>query len=325
MALRVHIRFRSANNAQELCRVRFSMIMTFLRLCVPPVLVMILLSALEFLRRPSFCSASWFCCPSLVLLLYGVLVKKQLPCTPWLLHRMRPFFSIVNIVVGIGSAWGNKDDFPGRFGIILTGQVLMGLVFPADAKTLVNSLLHTIVYIWSAAQIYGESSLNQWWFVFLVYVQTLVCGVFPFVLEFTLRDCVKTFFESQDSDSLISGFRQMLRGICDGELLVDSNLRICGGAPCLQRLLASQEEFAGRCFRDLIDGEEAQQQFDGFLVPAVPEDATDLRPNRGAPRCLRVALKAPSGQVVPVDVFHVALPCSLYAESTNYHLWLGIF
>ena len=190
--------------------------------------------------------------------------------------------------------------------------------------TVVNSILHTVLYIWTAAKVYGQSSLNPWLLVFHIFFQTMVCNVFPFVLEFTLRNCVTASFQSKDSASLISGFRQMLKGICDGELLVDGKFRICGGAPCLQRLLASQEEFAGRCLRDLIDGDEEREKIDGFLAPAMQEDdAEDLRPNEGAPRCLRVPLKAPSGQVVPVDVFHVPLPRSLYGESTNYHLHPG--
>ena len=36
-------------------------------------------------------------------------------------------------------------------------------------------------------------------------------------------------------------FRQMLRGVCDGDILLDSNFKICGDAGCLQRLLRTQD------------------------------------------------------------------------------------
>ena len=303
---------------------RLRMFMTFFRLTVPMMLVMALVSAVEFLREPSFCCGSWCFILSLVAAFDRIVADRQLPCTLQFLHNMRFFFVIANLAATFSNGWASKDDFLGRIGIVIGAQTLHGILFPADGMTVVNSVLHTVLYIWATAQVHGQSSLNLWLFTFHMAFQILVCNVFPFVLEFTLRDCVTASFQSKDSDSLISGFRQMLKGICDGELLVDGKFRICGGAPCLQRLLASQEEFAGRCLRDLIDGDEAREKIDGFLVPAVQgDDAEDLRPNEGAPRCLRVPLKAPSGQVVPVDVFHVPLPRSLYGESTNYHLHPG--
>ena len=36
-----------------------------------------------------------------------------------------------------------------------------------------------------------------------------------------------------DSEAMVSSFRQMLRGVCDGEVLLDSELKISGKADCL--------------------------------------------------------------------------------------------
>ena len=298
------------------------MFLTFLRLFIRPVMVLMLVSVVELVREPSFCCGGWLFTLSLIVVCYGVVVNNQLPCKS--LHSFHAFFSIINMVATISSGCGSKDDFLGRFGMVIGAQVLHGILFPAGAMTVVYSVLHTVLYIWATAQVHGKSGLNLWLLVFHIAFQTLVCNVVPFLLEFTLRECISASFQSKDSDSLISGFRQMLKGICDGELLVDSKFRISGSAPCLQRLLASKEEFAGRSFRELIDGKEAQEKFDGFLLPAVQEDdMKDDRSNEGAPRCLRVPLKAPSGQVVPVDVFHVTLPRFLYGEKATYHLQLG--
>ena len=121
---------------------------------------------------------------------------------------------------------------------------------------------------------------------------------------------------SKDSDSLIFGFRQMLKGICDGELLLDSQLRVCGKAACLQRLLMTPEDFVGRPLPELIDGEEAVKKFQKFLA-ATPEESAETP--ESAPRCLRVPLRAPSGRLVSVDVCHVPLP-QLYGAKSLHHL-----
>eukprot|EP00439_Symbiodinium_sp_Y106_P011854 s5971_g1.t2 len=151
----------------------------------------------------------------------------------------------------------------------------------------------------------------------------------PLLFEFAVREWIAASFQSQDSDSLIEGFRQMLKGICDGELLLDGNFQICGRAPCLQRLLSSREDFDGHSFRELIVDDKARKLFDGFLAKGATSSDGEEREEGderhrlrsvAAPRCLRMPLRAPSGQAVSVDVFHVPLPPRLYGESTTYHL-----
>ncbi|CAE7859918.1 unnamed protein product [Symbiodinium necroappetens] len=146
----------------------------------------------------------------------------------------------------------------------------------------------------------------------------------PLFFEFAVREWIAASFQSQDSDSLIQGFRQMLKGISDGELLLDGSFQICGSAPCLQRLLSSREDFAGRSFRELIVDDEAKELFDHFLAPAAsdgedPETTVQLE-STAAPRCLRVPLRDCAGRAISVDVFHVSLQPCLYGESTTCHL-----
>ncbi|CAE7945509.1 unnamed protein product [Symbiodinium sp. KB8] len=187
------------------------------------------------------------------------------------------------------------------------------MLFSANAATVSSSVLHTALYIWATAQVHGCSAVDLWLLVSHLSLQVLVCNMVPFMLEQTLRECIEASFQSQDSDSLIDGFRQMLKGICDGELLLDGDFKICGSAPCLQRLLSSREDFAGRSFRELIVDDEARRTFDRFLAKAaLPKEAT--------PGCLRVPLKTASTQIVSVDMFHVPLPHNLYGMNTIHHL-----
>ncbi|CAE7201931.1 unnamed protein product [Symbiodinium necroappetens] len=187
------------------------------------------------------------------------------------------------------------------------------MLFSANAATVSSSVLHTALYIWATAQVHGRSAVDLWLLVSHLSLQVLVCNMVPFMLEQTLRECIEASFQSQDSDSLIDGFRQMLKGICDGELLLDGDFKICGSAPCLQRLLSSRDDFAGRSFRELIGDDEARKTFDRFLAKAaLPKEAT--------PGCLRVPLKTASTQIVSVDMFHVPLPHNLYGLNTIHHL-----
>ena len=142
----------------------------------------------------------------------------------------------------------------------------------------------------------------------------------PFFVEATLRARISAAFKFQDADALIFGFRQVLRGLCDGDLLLDDNFHIRGSATCLQRLLGSHAKYSGRCFEDLIDGDEARESFRFFMAQTDNTDCTDSRDSSdAAPHCLRVPLKAPSGRIVSVDVFHVRLP-RLYGAESMHHL-----
>ena len=108
-----------------------------------------------------------------------------------------------------------------------------------------------------------------------------------------------------------SAFRRMLKGVCDGDLLLDGQARICGDSSCLQRLLGTQDELTGKRFSDLID---EHQRFDDFLAESAKKNAN----HHGTPRCCRVALNGAEREV-PVDVFHVELPKRL-GTSADCHL-----
>ena len=195
--------------------------------------------------------------------------------------------------------------------------------------TVLQNVSYFAVDTWVKGQVFG--TVNSW-LVVSACAQSLAYMAIPLLFEFAVREWIAASFQSQDSDSLIEGFRQMLKGICDGELLLDGNFQICGRAPCLQRLLSSREDFDGHSFRELIVDDKARKLFDGFLAKGATSSDGEEREEGderhrlrsvAAPRCLRMPLRAPSGQAVSVDVFHVPLPPRLYGESTTYHLQLG--
>ena len=214
-------------------------------------------------------------------------------------------------------------------GCARASQLLQTILFPVGTMTMLQTASYFVVDTWAKWQVFDELNPRL---VMSACVQALVYMAIPLFFDFAVREWIAASFQSQDSDSLIAGFRRMLKGICDGELLLDGNFQICGTAPCLQRLLSSSEDFAGRSFPDLLVDDDARKLLNDFLAPAAATSDADEGAESGkrlpssegaAPRCLRVPLRAPSGQTISVDVFHVSLPSTLYGESTSYHLPLG--
>lgn len=116
------------------------------------------------------------------------------------------------------------------------------------------------------------------------------------LLEISVRSRIAMLL---DSESMVSSFRTMLRGVCDGEVLLDSNFNVSGKADCLKTLLMTRHDFNGQKFEQLLAAEE-QDPFHSFM-------SEPSHPDTAAPPCLRVSLTR--GKVrVGVDLFHVKVP-----------------
>ena len=140
------------------------------------------------------------------------------------------------------------------------------------------------------------------------------------VLEQTLRDRLAAQFRNLDAESMISAFRQMLRAVCDGEVLLDDNLRIQEGAGCLNRLLSSSDCLDKKFFPDLLfqDSDELER-FQKFILQPLDLDSS---PARLPAPCLRLSLQSSDSQRAGVDVYHVTLQHLAGCEG-SYHL-LGL-
>ena len=114
------------------------------------------------------------------------------------------------------------------------------------------------------------------------------------------------------SESMVSSFRRVLRGVCDGEVLLDSKLKISGKSGCLQTLLMKGgQDFKNKSFEELLV-EDERERFRSFMLDVEVPLNSDI----SAPPCLRVSLKRSGGFRIGVDLFHV--PHQLGEET--YHL-----
>ena len=175
----------------------------------------------------------------------------------------------------------------------------------------------------SRSEIGKEVYLNGWSpstleFILGQMLFAMMISAAAVVIEYTLRNqYLAAEIGQSDSESLVAGFRRMLRGICDGDLLLDNALQVQDSKSCLNRLLSTSEDLKGVAFKDLLvqDGDE-QQRFRDFIAK---QPYTDIQVE-STPQCLRVSLQSSFTARIGVDLYHVSLP-HLYGCNEAYHLF----
>ncbi|CAL1132440.1 unnamed protein product [Cladocopium goreaui] len=173
----------------------------------------------------------------------------------------------------------------------------------------------------------GEATLllwNQWHLVgvdrvsMMISYSFIVSHVFVLavivVVDHTMRSIIFAKVDASDASSLMLGFRQVLRGVCDGDLLLDkSSCSIVDDASCLERLLKSSKKLSKTNFLDLFLDSESRQRFLHFL--SSQDDGTSAG---SMPRGLRISLQGADG-AVSIDVFQTKVP-NQGATGTDYCL-----
>jgi len=110
-----------------------------------------------------------------------------------------------------------------------------------------------------------------------------------------------------DAQSMLCGFRGILKGCLDCDVVLDSSFRICENPSSLEQLLDCRGRLAGTSFPDLLSADDnSQARFDNFMTR--PAGTTDEQSLPGCPPCVRVSLVKPGGGKKGVDIFRVLLP-----------------
>ncbi|CAJ1400429.1 unnamed protein product [Effrenium voratum] len=119
-------------------------------------------------------------------------------------------------------------------------------------------------------------------------------------LESSISSQIEAKFETAHAESMLAGFRRLLRGVCDGEVLLDSHLNIQGDAQSLQHLLMMSTSLNGKSFEQLLQP-EAQPRLAELIVTTTGDDLKEA----SIPPCLRASLRGSNDIRVAVDLFHV--------------------
>ena len=120
-----------------------------------------------------------------------------------------------------------------------------------------------------------------------------------FWVSHALQSSIARKLESDDASSLLLASRHVLKGVCDGDLVLDrrSHLIVEDASP-LERLLHAREKLSGRNFLDLFLDADGRQRFLHFLQ----SEAAPKASKAAIPPCLRIALQGADGPV-STDVF----------------------
>lgn len=118
-------------------------------------------------------------------------------------------------------------------------------------------------------------------------------------IEKLVRLKIEAVLETQDESSLVSGFRHVLRGVCDGDILLNSSYKILEDGSSLDRLLGHPKGTAtGTSLVNLFTVDDCKR-FVQFI-------ATSANNAPSMPRGFRVTMKGRQGPVA-MDLFHVPI------------------
>ncbi|CAE7519170.1 unnamed protein product [Symbiodinium natans] len=146
--------------------------------------------------------------------------------------------------------------------------------------------------------------------------QLVVCCVILAAVELGVCTHLQSEMDKDDDKTLMAGFQKILKGLCEGSLILDSRCLVRGSPSCLQRLLSTKKNFEDVSFISLIACPESKEQFGTLVRTGASSQANDTEAS--LPACLRVVLSE-GGQEVPVDIFHAALP-GLFGADEPHHI-----
>ena len=268
-------------------------------------------------EAPSFQTITYAIIKMVCYVQNNILANGLIELTP---QRLKFFTCVLHVMllIMIISTAGAANTFefvvmqslqtPARFVMVLCLDPWVSIPFQ-----LLYSVADTAVYLF-----FFEESIEYWaplccaqlW----VGVSSIACSV---CMDVALRGRIYALLNTADAESLIASFRRVLRGVCDGEVLLDSRMMVAQESQCLKNLILTDVSLVGRSFCHLLaDGD--RDRFNGFIessMQAVSPDAKHVAP----PFCSRVSLCGSAGVRVSVDIFHVPVP-GLFGAKEAHHL-----
>eukprot|EP00435_Cladocopium_sp_Y103_P033989 s73_g8.t1 len=120
---------------------------------------------------------------------------------------------------------------------------------------------------------------------------------------------------ADDASSLLAACRKVLKGACDGDLVLDSrNCKIVDDASALEHMLKADKRLTGTNFLDLLLDTESRERFLHFLQ----SQAVTGKGTGSIPPGLRISLQGAEGPV-SLDIF-----CTSCMVQGNYYFLLAL-
>ena len=284
--------------AEEILEAKIKILGCLQKFLIHLTFVFFLVFLLNAVQNPSFASVLQLFCSSVsyvchVLLEIGV-IKISTEADLWLLQ----VFSVCShFAFAISVA--NQSDINT---FVLLERVCTGSMFVV-AVVFLDIKITIPVYVCEAAM----NTRKHWQLIGLEHLTPLIvcaslCYHIFFVASFAfivhiLRSNIAARQSSSDASSLLRGFRHILRGVCDGGLVLSrQSCTIVDGASSLECLLESTKTLQETNFLDLFLDLESRKRFLNFLTNEVQGQPEAL------PTGLRVSLQGARGPV-SLDLF----------------------
>eukprot|EP00438_Fugacium_kawagutii_P027411 Skav212000 [mRNA] locus=scaffold304:107625:110328:+ [translate_table: standard] len=180
------------------------------------------------------------------------------------------------------------------FGLIFTSLMTL------DYKIILPMhFLSALVFTYKHWQIVDFETVTPM-MVYASLTWNLGLGILIVFMLNTIKASIAAKRETHESSSLMLGFQKVLRGVCDGDVVLQrSSCNIVEDAACLERLLKSSRKLQHTNFLDLFLDAESRDAFQKFLDADVTEESL--------PTGLRVSLQGANGPV-SMDLFHTKIP-----------------
>ena len=177
-------------------------------------------------------------------------------------------------------------------------EKLLGAALMVQSVVFLDCKATVPVYIVAAAVV----TLKQWHWMGFALFSLVLHVIFAWLMTcvvFAMQHHIAVKLESDDVSSLLQASRCVLRGVCEGDVVLDRHThRILEDSTSLERLLNVKRKLSGSNFLDLFLDADGRQQFSQFLQSEVLPQAGKA----AIPPCLRIVLQGAHGSV-STDVF----------------------
>ncbi|CAK9018638.1 unnamed protein product [Durusdinium trenchii] len=176
--------------------------------------------------------------------------------------------------------------------------------------TAVDMSVYLLVFDKSSLEL-GPLCVSQ----FFILVATVASSIF---IDRLLRGRFDALLHTTDAECLVQSFRRVLRGLCDGEVLLDSQMNVAQESEGLKHLILTDVSLRGRSFQQLLV-EDERTHFGHFMENSTRALHTTTSQLDALPLGCRLRFRGSAGIGVAADIFHVPVP-GLFGSSDPYHL-----
>ena len=173
----------------------------------------------EFAARPGRAQAMRLAATLCPYSLNVLLAREKIELTRRNLQVSQALYMITfGIFVLAGSVPGNGYDATDPVALQafqLSCRFSMTVFFLDTALVLPCQCLVSLAECWAYTPTRGDSATS---FIFAQLVLVVINGVVSLALELCVRSHLRASLASADAESMVRGFRHVLRGICDGEV-----------------------------------------------------------------------------------------------------------